>query len=43
MPITKPLVFISSTAKDLLEYREATARGAHHGLQKTSEHKYGST
>ncbi|MGA2602544.1 MAG: DUF4062 domain-containing protein, partial [Bryobacteraceae bacterium] len=28
MPITKPLVFISSTAKDLLEYREAAARAA---------------
>ena len=28
MPITKPLVFISSTAKDLLEYREAAAKAA---------------
>src|SRR2546427_7075109 len=28
MPITKPVVFISSTAKDLQEHREAAARAA---------------
>lgn len=28
MPITKPVVFISSTAKDLQEHREAAAEAA---------------
>ena len=28
MPITKPVVFISSTAKDLAEHREAAAKAA---------------
>jgi len=29
MPVTKPVVFISSTAKDLAQHREAAARAAH--------------
>ena len=28
MPITKPVVFISSTAKDLAEHRDAAAKAA---------------